>query len=493
MKHAFLLWTAAVMAAGIWISCERPTEPANPNTPPHTKLANVPIEGDTVFPLTTLNWTGGDDGGFVSRYQYRYVTYHLAKGQSTLWLPYDSTAWKDTTATSVTIAFNSNQELNKQIFYVRAIDNEGALDPAPVARILYTTKASPPQTTVLNPITGTSVFALEQTSDWWPGVTLQFKAVDRTVRGQVVDYAWSADGGPFHWVQDPNVTITPDHFKTPLAGDHTIKVISRNNTNLTDPIGDSVVVKFLVPTFERDVLIIDETDEFNLPFITLNVPDADVDDFYARVFPGAAQWDYKAKGGMPPRDTLAHYKLVVWHADDRPVSLPHKISEAKNIAIFSDYLKAGGKFLMSGWGILKSFAYYQNFPFTFLPGTFVFDYLHIRTVDETALLGDCIGGSGVSSKFSAFRVDSSKTAFFPFNGMLGQVNLITVPAGFTEGLYLYENLPSSTYVKYRGRYIGLRYYGTTYDAAVLGFPLYFIREEDAKRMAQEILQSLRVR
>jgi hypothetical protein len=493
MKRVILLSMLCLCVIVFWISCERPTAPPNANKTPHTKLANVPSEGDTIFPLATLNWTGGDNDGFVARFQYRYVTYHLANGSTTEWVPFDSTNWKDTTATSLTIAFNSNQDLNKQFFFVRAIDNEGAVDPNPVSKIIYTTKASPPATTILSPQKNTSVFILNKTTDWWTGIILQFKAVDKTVKGKVVEYAWSVDGGPMQWVVDTSVIITPEYFKQPLLGNHYIKVISRNNTNLIDPIGDSTVINLLNPTFEKNVLIIDETDEFNTPFIGYGTPDSAVDNFYSRVFPGSDSWDYKAKGGMPPRDTLAHYKLIVWHADDRPVSLPHKISDPKNIVIFSDYLKVGGKFLMSGWGILKSFAYTQNFPFTFLPGTFVNDFLHIKTVDETPLApSDCIGGVGTSSKFTGFRVDSLKLPSFPYNGMLTQVNLITVPASFTEGLYSYENLPNSSYPKYRGRYIGLRYYGTVYDAAVLGFPLYFIKEEDAKVMAKEILQSLKV-
>ncbi len=36
-------------------------------------------------------------------------------------------------------------------------------------------------------------------------------------------------------------------------------------------------------------------------------------------------WNFKAKG-MPPREVLAQYKLLVWHADDVPVCNPHKIS-----------------------------------------------------------------------------------------------------------------------------------------------------------------------
>ena len=187
--------------------------------------------------------------------------------------------------------------------------------------------------------------------------------------------------------------ITPEKFSGSLNGPHELKVISRNNTNLVDPVGDSVTVNLIIPSFSKNIIVIDETDEFNNPFISWGLADSTVDKFYAQVFPGATEWDFKTKG-MPPREVLADYKLIVWHADDVPTSRPHKISEPANIEIFTDYLKVGGKFLMSGWRILKSFAYYNNFPFTFTQGTFVHDYLHIRGVTETDILGDMTGAKG---------------------------------------------------------------------------------------------------
>jgi hypothetical protein len=247
----------------------------------------------------------------------------------------------------------------------------------------------------------------------------------------------------------------------------------------------------IIPPFSKGVLIIDETDEFNNPFITLGITDSVTDAFYAQVFPGSASWDFKTKG-MPPREVMAEYKLVVWHADDVPASRPHKISEPANIEVFTDYLKVGGKFLMSGWRILKSFAYYNNFPFTFSSGSFVYDYLHIRMVTETDILGDMSGGKGKTGVFSNFKVDSTRLAFFPYNGRLSQVNLIITMAGFTDILYSYQNDDTSPNVSYRGRAIALRYYGTVYDAVVLGFPMYFIDSNDAKVMAKEILWSLHV-
>jgi hypothetical protein len=486
--HVTALALLACALSGI--SCERPTSPANPNMPPNTRLANIPKDNDTVFALATLNWSGGDNDGFITGFQYRYFTEHLQAGTQN-WVLFDSTRWIDTTGSSVTVAFNSSDALNRQRFLVRAIDNDGNVDPTPAQKLIYTTRTTPPVTRILQPVRGGSVLAANSISDWWSGVLLTFKGTDMTPLGKIADYAWSVDGGAWTWTPDTSVFLKPEMFKAPLNGPHMLRVISRNNTNLIDPVGDSVLVNVVVPSFEKPILIIDETDEFNNPFITLNITDAITDAFYAEVFPGSESWDFKTQG-MPPREVLARYKLVIWQADDVPATRPHKISDPANIEVFTDYLKVGGKFLMTGWRILKSFAYYNNFPFTFQPGTFVYDYLHIRMVTETDILGDCTGGKGKTGSFSNFRVDSTKLAFFPYNGKLSQVNIINSQAGFTDILYSYVNADDSPNVTLRGRTIALRYYGTVYDAVVLGFPMYFIQKDDAKTMARELLQSLHI-
>jgi hypothetical protein len=491
MKHVLnVLVAACVVAIAIFSgSCERPTMPANPNSPPHTRLANIPKDSSTVFALATLYWDGGDNDGYITRYQYRYFTYHWAPSTGA-WVIFDSIAWKDTTASTVTIPFNSTDSLNRQIFYVRAIDNDGNVDPKPASKMLYTTRTAPPVTKLYAPAKNSVVLVAQQITDWWYGVNIVFNAKDQAKEGAIVGYAWSVDSGPWTWVSDTSISLPPSVFGQPLNGQHTIRVTSRNNTNLVDPVGDSARVNLIVPSFAKSVLIIDETDEYNSPFVTMGITDSVTDAFYAELFPGSDQWDFKAKG-MPPRDVLAQYKLLVWHADDVPVSVPHKISQPANIAIFTDYLKVGGKFFMSGWRILKSFAYTSNFPHAFPPGTFVHDYLHIYTVDETDVIGDMIGGRGLGT-FSDFQVDSTKLALFPYSGKLSWVNLITKTAGFTEGMYTYVNRDDSPYTEYRGRFIAGRYYGTVYDAVVLGFPMYFIAKDDAKLMTQQIMHSLHV-
>ena len=440
----------------IWTSCQKPTEP-NPNNPPNTTVANIPRDGDTLFALQTLYWDGEDNDGYVKGYQYRYITHRLVQGDSVVQV------WKYTDQTSLTVAFLSDDDLNKQVFEVRAVDNNGAVDPTPAVKILYTQRTYFPITTIEKPANNEKYFAEDQTTDWWQGIELIYKARDPDEEGGIVEYAWSVDNGGWHWTEDTLIYIPPGEFSQPLTGQHVIRATSRDNTNLVDPIGDSVIVTLVKPTFERDILIIDETDESNFPFGTVHPTDQQVDQFYSDIFQTSYQWDFKSRG-IPPKDTLGQYRLVVWHADDYPSSLPHKIVNYTDI--IEDYLDVGGKFFMSGWRILKSFAWDQSFPLSFNEGTFVHDYLHIISVDETfGYTGDCIGFIGVGDSFDDIRIDSTKLIDFPFiipgqSWGLTNINLIIQPAGFTDVIYTYNNAFNSQFPQYRGKACGLRYYRT---------------------------------
>lgn len=465
-------------------SCGRATSPANPNLPPNTTLANIPVESDTLFALQTLHWDGEDDDGFIAKFQYRYTTFHLFGGDSVV------QEWQETTETSLTIAFESSDELNFQIFQVRAVDNAGNIDPTPAEKRFFTVKTVFPETEILTPVNNQKLFVIEQTTDWWLGIQLSFTAKDED--GEVVEYAWIVDRGDTTWTQDTTLYVPPDRFDLPLAGNHTIRVTSRDNTNLIDPIGDSVTVALVQPSFSRNILIIDETDETNFPFgvfpsgTSAQARDDSVDNFYAEIFGTSTTWDYKSRG-VPPLDTLGQYGLLIWHADDSPSSVPHALPQ--HLAVIMDYLNVGGDFIMSGWRILKSFAWNENFPFAFPGGNFVHDYLHINSADETPLVpSDFTHGEGFGG-FSTIRVDSTKLAGFPFFGKLAQVNIVLQRGGFTQVIHGYQNeLQGLTWP--RGNPVGLRYFGTSFDAVIFGLPMFFIKKEDAQILASEILQSL---
>ncbi|MBD3226240.1 MAG: hypothetical protein GF313_16045 [Caldithrix sp.] len=480
MKLAFK--TTSIML--VWIimmsqwACERKTSPMNPNDAPNTTIANIPVDSSTIFAMATLHWDGEDTDGFIKGYEYRYTTFHMLQGDT-----YEQD-WLETNETSLTIAFESSDSINMQSFEVRAVDNNGAVDPTPAKKVFFTPKTHEPETEILYPRNNSVHFARETATDWWPGVQIAFTAEDED--GDVAEYAWAVDDGEWNWTTDTTLYIAPENF-VPLADEHLIKVTSRDNTNLIDPQGHSIKINLIEPTFEKDILIIDETVESLIP--GENKPsDSEVDQFYADIFGTDESWDFQ-KDGMPSKEIMGQYKMIIWHADN-PYSTTSDVHKLPvHINDIKDYMNVGGDFVMSGWRILKSFANEDDFPRAFREGEFIHDYLHITLVDETALFGDFIGAEGTGG-FSDIAVDSTKMEVFPYAGKLAQINLMPGIAGFTDKMYIYRNDISSSFTEYRGKTVGLRYYGSVFDAVVLGFPVYFIQKDDAMTMASEILSNM---
>jgi len=456
-------------------------KPANPNNPPSTTVSNIPVNGDTLFALVTLHWDGGDQDGFVTKYQYRYITKNVQTGDSTV------TPWTDTKETSKTISFNSPNKLNKQIFEVRSVDNTGDSDPSPAVKYFYTKQTHPPQVTIAQPKNNDSFFYKDKVTDWYKGVTLTFSGKDSD--GEIEKYGWAVDNGDWNWTQDTTVTITPKYFKR--AGEHIIRLTAMDNTSLLSNNPDTVNINLIKPQFDKGILIIDETNEQEFPPGT-NFTDQDVDNFYADIFNTQNQWDF-IKNGMPPRSVLGHYKLIVWHADNNfsNASDAHKLPQHTDE--IEDYMNVGGDFIMSGWRILKSFVPDQPFPQDFRNGTFVHDYLNIEQADETPLTvpGDFIGASG-NNGFSDVMVDTTKLkGIFPYYGKLVQINTITKRGGFTKVIYAYNAQENSQIPTFRGEPVGLQYYGTSFNSAVLGFPIFFLKKADATTLANQILTSMK--
>jgi hypothetical protein len=81
---AGLILVVALGALSVFIwSCEYPKSPANGNTLPETRIANVPAN-DTiaqyirlgVIPEITLYWVGDDPDGFVVAFKYRWIDFY---------------------------------------------------------------------------------------------------------------------------------------------------------------------------------------------------------------------------------------------------------------------------------------------------------------------------------------------------------------------------------------------------------------------------------
>lgn len=487
MKFCFYLLTFCIYA--LHFSCVNTfdSKPANENLPPNTTMANIPVENDTVYALATLTWDGEDNDGYVVAFEYSYTTYPLVNslGDSIF---HD---WQTTEKSELTIAFSSPDPLNRQNFQVRAVDNSGNVDPTPAKKIIYTTQTTPPTTAISSPKKGEKFFAAEQTSFWFPGITLKFSGDDRD--GTITAYAWAADSGDWHWVSvvETEVIVKPQDFDEPLDGEHTLRVISKDDTDLIDPKGASVTIDLVVPSFEKDILILDETRE---DFSLRNVPDATVDDFYQDIFGYNNDYIIDNRSllifSFPDLRRLGKYKLVIWHSDDSKTPFYTRNSTA--MSRIKSYLRIGGDLIMGGSGMVDPWLppalpiIGRPHPFEFVPGSFAVEFLHLIKGDLSSLEGNFSGATGVGG-FSDVEIDPTKmNPSFPHNAKVPLVVVAYEKGGFTRDILIYKDQdPNAT-----GYPCAIRYYGDVYDLAFIGFPLWALKHEDARVFASELLKNM---
>jgi M6 family metalloprotease-like protein len=243
--------------------------------------------------------------------------------------------------------------------------------------------------------------------------------------------------------------------------------------------------------FDRSVLVIDETDESAAPFSAAGITDSAVDAFYWDAFLPSATWDYAAQG-LPPRELLRHHQLVIWHADHPAETAPHVVARPDVVEMLQDYLDAGGKLIVCGWRVVKSFDWSKTPPLSFKSGSFVYDYLHVQESDETPMDGDCIGAATTDASYHAMTVDSTKLRGAPFNGKLSRVEVFRALADSTTILLRYRNDAASPNQQYAGMPVALRNRNPLSETVLLGFPLSFMRRDEAILFAADILRQLGV-
>jgi hypothetical protein len=470
-------------------------KPELPNAAPTTTLSNLPATYDTLSPLVSLYWDGHDNDGFVVAFQYQYTTYPMGKSAG------DSVVhdWVTTDQHWGAITFSSPDPLNRQVFRVRSIDNSGNTDPTPAERVFYTLQTIAPVTRILSPTTGTEFYAVPQTNYWFPGVVVTISSQvpwspNPALQGSsIIQFAWSADNGALNWVpvEDSVVTITPQNFKSPLTGTHTIHVTSRSNTLMLDSVGATITVKLVQPTFQKDIVILDDT---QTDVSLRNVPKTSIDSFYVAIFGYGKPYTIDVRDlqtrAFPSRTILGSYKLAIWHHDDGNV--PFYMGNDVAIKTIDDYLHVGGSLIICGtrswehWLPPADPTYGLPHPFMFQPGSFIRDYLHIDAGDQSAFLGSFSGATGVGG-FSSVEVDTSKmNSGFPQYGKPGWVSVVAQKGPFTRELLTFkDDDPHAT-----GLPCAIRFYGDTYNITWLGFPMWALKYNDARTLAQQIMQSM---
>lgn len=445
-----------------------------PNREPETTLANVPLANTAQNPyraVLRLSWNGSDPDGYVVGYEYRWTTYHLVAGDSLV------NPWRFTTKADSVFAFESSDSVNLQVFMVRAVDNEGAVDPTPASRAFYTARVEPPQTTIVDPADGSVHYMLRQRTDTWNGLTITFQGEDTD--GEVVDFSWRVDQRDWSpWNPATYVTLYAEHFPEPLAGSHTFWVKARDNTMVEDPTPAVLTFSLVIPTFERALLVVDETrDGTGAPE---SPTDQEVDLFYQEILAARTphEWDV-ARQGVPPKEELGRYRVVLWHTDDMTPEVAAAVPE------LASYLNAGGRLILGGWRILTALSGSTS-SFTFTEG-FALTHLHLASMNHVS--GTMWRGGIGTGPWAAFTVRPDTTKLRSTRrGNLPEVDTVEPSSPFCEPVLLFDHLREDT--TYHLKPCATLYRGTTYDVAFFGFPLFFTQKDHMQPVLDDILRRM---
>ncbi len=136
---------ACLLVAFVLISCDTDiTGERFANQPPDTQLSvrdtslvdNIPAD-DRLTSTVSATWSGTDPDGFVQGFQLRFFDEGQSLGPEEGW---SSTVRNDTL---ILLPIPRGERVANVVFEVRALDNEGVVDPSP-ARTVYPIQNSPP-------------------------------------------------------------------------------------------------------------------------------------------------------------------------------------------------------------------------------------------------------------------------------------------------------------------------------------------------------------
>lgn len=548
MSNRSFLLILLLAAGGLFGNCSQPTNPGAPlgNSPPHTRLANVPLDDPqghlpAATPTVKLSWVGDDPDGFVTAFRYRWsyrapgdirvfhdwttilntsltgvcmtvrgdpgtvpevyhyfvtlaplvqdsITNLLVRGDSVI-VGGDTVYGADPKTvvnpnTGVFI-FESEDTLNQHTFEVKAMDNLGAEDPNPASVVFWTPKALPPDTRLVAPYPLDSSFVIDRVTDTFPGLRFYFEGLD--LKSRRLDFSWSVDSlrwSPFSTEHVAIVTVAD--MKPPYTGTHTFYVKARNDYNLQDSTPARYSFHAVVPAF------VDPSQPDRILLLTctrngngtLGFPTVEqINGFYGSLLDAAGKAnDYDVWSTTTLRQFPSR-KLIANYA---AIIVNN---DAQNGDVNGNLNAANGALLseylsVGGKLIVSAWKTAERFDTTFAK-----DRFHIQSFSDPQYYAlnpanDFVGGHGFLG-YPDVQLDSAK--LMPaWNGGLANIAGVT-PRGFAEVIYSFESKTSSAW---QGKALGIRYVGITYTVVYFGFPLFYARSEEAVAVMQKALQDI---
>lgn len=431
MRKAIIPGLILVLGVAVLVVFGCKMEPKSPtdvgNEWPRVYMVNVPPDSSQLPHAPIVYWYGADPDGYI-------VAYHWAIDDTSTWeiLDVDSVL-----GTEDTIAFSAplpDTEFT-HTFYVRALDNEGAVTiPDSIARRVFRVTNIPPVNTRFedSPDDSVTVFVIEDTIATWEGIYFEW-ATDDSDEVFPPKFSWKWDNGVWSaWDEATEKYFTGmDDPALQTNGFHTLYLRAMDDAMAIDSSATPKVIDVCMPTFEKDLLVIDETRNFAGGPGTPT--DAEVDDFYKLVLDNTGWSGFdtleNSTENALPACLIGEYKMILLHSDDiTPAGVPGE-------EVLGEYLDVGGRLFLSGYGVMEaletsfqrrymgvdSFLVNEESDFigAFPIDTMMFSYLEVDTTKVLGAWGGAIPNVGfysLSNIFNALYSYDSRSDSIDFEG-----------------------------------------------------------------------------
>ncbi len=230
-------------------------------------------------------------------------------------------------------------------------------------------------------------------------------------------------------------------------------------------------------TLDHGILLVDETRDGNGQ--PGNPSDAQVDDFYHALLHGFSFTDWDASDlGVPLAGDVGPYSTIVWHADDYS---QQQVSTA--LPGLANYLGLGGRLWLVGWkpmfGLMNETGTY---PYTFTAGQFCYDQLRLVRAEQSPRQ-DFTGATGQAG-YPSVSTDSLKM----IPAMHGRLPYVDVPLPWDADTVM--TFASFSGDSFQGKPVGIRSLADPGRFVFFGFPLYYMKEDEARALAVKVLTDL---
>ncbi len=224
-----LVLVVTLLAAMLLISgCRKEEELLlDTNLPPNTRLTSAPAPLSQMNYRVRMHWSGSDPDGYV-------VGYYFAWDDTLPRIGAAGSAWTftDKSDSLFKAVIDTAGETRRHTFYVRSLDNEGAIDPSP-ARVRFDASTVLPVVDVLYRLDGPED---PESADYNPGYkdtvlmgsdcTFTWSGYDPDGQGAPVTYSYRLDSNPDSpWTDDTEYTATDIS-----SGRHLFYVRARDET-----------------------------------------------------------------------------------------------------------------------------------------------------------------------------------------------------------------------------------------------------------------------